>query len=175
MKRTLIMFCLLGNAALLQPGYAFEWDEDMRDQPSIKAQETQVYTNSGSVPRSGKEPVAPHASVSELGQLREQAGALKNPVSNTDASLKQGRAVYDIHCAACHGTQGRGDGKVGKKYVPRPMDLTIAYVQDQADGQLFYTISNGSVVMPYYRDVIAVTERWHLVNYIKSVLGNESE
>ncbi|MBT8143461.1 MAG: cytochrome c, partial [Gammaproteobacteria bacterium] len=77
------------------------------------------------------------------------------------------------HCASCHGAGGSGDGPVGLKYVPPPMDLTTDYVQQQADGQLFYTITHGGVVMPFYRDAIDIEDRWHLINYIKSELKTQ--
>ncbi|MCG8379839.1 MAG: c-type cytochrome, partial [Proteobacteria bacterium] len=162
-----ILFILSFNFIMFQTGFAFEWDEDMRDQPSIKAQESQVNTNPGSIPQSGKETILPPADMSELVQARLAAGDLENPIAKSGESLNRGKVVYDIHCATCHGAQGHGDGKVGKKYVPDPMNLTIDYVQLQPDGQLFYTISHGSIAMPYYRDVIPIADRWHIVNYIK--------
>jgi mono/diheme cytochrome c family protein len=39
-------------------------------------------------------------------------------------AVKAGAVLYKIHCASCHGAEGRGDGKaaVGLEYVPA--DLT---------------------------------------------------
>ena len=159
---------ILPTAALPLP-----WDEDMRDQPSVKPQESQVRNNASSVPREGKELFPPPKDMTELVQNRLKAGAIKNPVPKTGKSLNRGKYVYDLHCAVCHGDQGYGDGPVGKKYIPDPMNLTIDYVQLQPDGQLFYTISHGSIAMPYYRDSIPAEDRWHLINYIKSVLGQK--
>ena len=170
-----IVFILTLSIGFSQSAIAFEWDEDMRDQPSIKAQESQVTTNPSSIPQSDKEPVLPPEDMSELVQARLIAGQLENPIPKSGESLNRGKVAYDLHCSTCHGEQGHGDGKVGKKYVPDPMNLTIDYVQIQPDGQLFYTISHGSIAMPYYRDVIHVSDRWHIVNYIKSVLGKKPE
>ena len=55
------------------------------------------------------------------------------------------------------------------------MNLTLDYVQTQPDGQLFYTISHGSIAMPYYRDSIPARQRWDLVNYLKVVIGQTPE
>lgn len=164
----LIQLSLLPRAALPLP-----WDEDMRDQPSVKPQEGQVHTNAASIPREGKELFPPPKNTSELVQNRLKAGAVENPVPKTGKSLNRGKYIYDLHCVVCHGEQGFGDGLVGKKYIPDPMNLTIDYVQIQPDGQLFYTISHGSIAMPYYRDSIPVEDRWHLINYIKKVLGQK--
>jgi hypothetical protein len=57
--------------------------------------------------------------------------------------------------------------------VPQPMELNFDYVQLQPDGQLFYTISHGSLAMPFYRQAVAVEDRWHLVNFIKEVFGEQ--
>ena len=49
---------------------------------------------------------------------------------------------------------GRGDGPVGKKYVP-PTDLTSDYVQNKSAGEIFYAITNGGLgIMPKYADAI---------------------
>jgi mono/diheme cytochrome c family protein len=39
-------------------------------------------------------------------------------------STGAGRADYETFCAACHGSSGRGDGRVGRDLVPPPADLT---------------------------------------------------
>ena len=43
------------------------------------------------------------------------------------------------------------------------------------DGQIFYTISHGSIAMPYYRDSVPAPERWDIVNYIKVVIGQAAQ
>jgi len=50
--------------------------------------------------------------------------------------------------------------------------LNEDYTQDQADGQLFFTITRGRALMPYYRDALNIEERWHVVNYLKQEFGN---
>ncbi len=171
--RTSLIFLLL----LLLPGTAITlpWDKDMRDQPSVKAQESKVETPPESVPITVDEPIQPPENIGELVKARLQAGAMKNPVPITGVSVNQGKVLYDIQCAVCHGKHGHGDGMVGRKFIPDPMNLTLDYVRIQPDGQLFYTISHGSIAMPSYRDSITVRDRWHLINYIKAVLGGKPE
>ncbi|MEE8233489.1 MAG: cytochrome c [Gammaproteobacteria bacterium] len=171
--RTSLIFLLL----LLLPDTAITlpWDEDMRDQPSVKPQESKVETAPESVPTTGEEPTPPPENINELVKARLQAGAMKNPVPMTGGSVNRGKVLYDIQCAVCHGKHGHGDGPVGRKFIPDPMNLTLDYVQIQPDGQLFYTISHGSIAMPSYRDSITVKDRWHLINYIKAVLGEKPE
>jgi hypothetical protein len=153
------------------PGFTFPWDQDMRDQPSVKAQEASISTSKNSVPTGGKELFLAPTDTGELVRDRLTAGLyVHNPAPKSPESINRGKAVYDVHCAICHGAQGHGDGPVGLKFTPPPMDLTLSYVQIQPDGQIHYTISHGSIAMPFYRDSIPVIDRWHVVNYIKTVL-----
>ncbi|HJN53190.1 MAG: cytochrome c [Pseudomonadales bacterium] len=168
---------LVLTITLLLPalGWTLPWDEDMRNQPSVKPQESQVTTNASSVPQKGNEPISPPVDLFELVQARLKAGELDNPIARDSESIIRGKLLYDIHCLVCHGIGGLGDGVVGKKYVPDPMNLTLDYVQAQPDGQIFYTISHGSIAMSFYRDAIPVSGRWDVVNYIKGVFGQGSE
>jgi mono/diheme cytochrome c family protein len=151
---------------------ALPWDKDMRNQPSVKPQESEVPSVPDSVPVTGKEAVAPPADMGELVFARLAAGELVNPIQSSPESLARGEAMYEVHCLLCHGDQGRGDGLVGLKFLVAPMDLTMDYVQIQPDGQIYYTISHGSIAMPFYRDSMDEADRWHVVNYVKEVLGN---
>jgi mono/diheme cytochrome c family protein len=165
---------LAGLAILLlvpSLGWAFPWSQDMRDQPSVKAQEVEITTSKTSVPTGGKELFLAPADTAELVRDRLTAGLeVSNPAPRSPESINRGKAVYDVYCMPCHGMEGHGDGQVGLKFTPPPMDLTLSYVQIQPDGQIHYTISHGSIAMPFYRDAIPVIDRWHVVNYIKTVL-----
>lgn len=146
---------------------------DMRDQPSVKPQQGLVEMPAGSVPVDPAEPVAAPASGAELVRARLRVADMPNPAAPDAESLVRGESLYATHCQTCHGDGGRGEGPVGLKYVPPPADLNLPYVQNQPDGRLFYTISHGGLVMPYYRDAIPAADRWHLVNYVKEKFGNQ--
>ncbi|MCH8959610.1 MAG: c-type cytochrome [Proteobacteria bacterium] len=176
MKRPAAILSLVGLAlvmGVIPRSSALPWDEDMRNQPSVKPQESLVHTNASSVPTKNKETIPTPAGINELVLARLAAGELENPVRATPESLDLGRSLYEVHCQTCHGGLGRGDGLVGLKFVVAPMDLTMDYVQFQPDGQIFFTITHGSIAMPFYRDAIPEDERWHVVNYIKHVLGQK--
>ncbi len=166
---------LAALAILLLPQYGagLPWSDDMRDQVSVKPQEAQVSMPESSIPVSGKATLAVPRDLSELVQARLKAGSIPNPVAADEESLAAGRKLYDQHCSVCHGAGGEGDGPVGKKYTPAPINLKLPYVQAQPDGQIFYTISNGSIQMPFYRDSMNELERWHLVNFVKNGLAEE--
>jgi mono/diheme cytochrome c family protein len=164
--------CALFLLALPGAAVTLPWDKDMQDQPAQKPQEGLVLLNASSVPVGGKDGSPPPRDVIELVRARLEAGrTLINPVAISPESLARGGELYEVHCIVCHGPQGRGNGPVGQKFVPQPMELNFDYVQLQPDGQIFYTISHGSLAMPFYRQAIAPEDRWHLVNFIKEVFG----
>lgn len=166
--------CVICFLAISGAGLTLPWDKDMQDQPSQKPQDSQVSVNRSSVPVGGKDRYPPPEDIIELVQARLEAGrTLVNPEPKSPESLARGQQMYELHCLVCHGKQGRGDGPVGRKFVPQPMELNLDYVQLQPDGQLFYTISHGSIAMPFYRQAILTEDRWHLVNFIKEAFGEQ--
>ncbi len=163
-------------AALAAPGalQALPWNDDMKDQPSVKAQTTEVELPAESVPSDGGELDGP-ADLPELVRARLSAGEqLSNPLPADDADNDRGPLMYETYCQVCHGAAGSGDGSVGQKYNPQPMDLTLPYVQNQPDGQLFYTITHGGVVMPSYRFAMSQDDRWRIVRYLRTGLLEEA-
>lgn len=155
------------------PGWAFPWDKDMVDQPSEKPQESVAPPDPGSVPVSGDEIVPLPADDEESFEMKDAMVTLVNPVPATAESIDRGRYFYEINCLVCHGSEGRGDGPVGQKFVEKaPVDLNDAYTQDQADGQIYFTLTRGRALMPFYRDALNPEERWDLVNYVKSEFGD---
>lgn len=41
-----------------------------------------------------------------------------------------GKAVYEMHCASCHGAEGKGDGPAGMALNPKPSDFSSAQLTD---------------------------------------------
>jgi len=51
-------------------------------------------------------------------------GAVSLFAQSGEDPIAHGQMLYDMHCAKCHGDEGRGDGPLGKKAATRPTDLT---------------------------------------------------
>jgi mono/diheme cytochrome c family protein len=45
-------------------------------------------------------------------------------VGATSSPAEEGAELFRNHCAACHGTQGKGDGPVAEDLRTKPLDLT---------------------------------------------------
>ena len=160
-----LILLLAGNA------WGIAWDQDMVDQPSAKPQESEAPPDPGAVPVSGNEDTYDPRDEAEQFAAKDAAVSIANPVPATPESIARGEAFYAIHCVVCHGEDGKGAGTVGLKFEKSPADLNEAYTQDQADGQLFYTLTRGRADMPYYRDALSQPERWDVVNFVKSEFG----
>ena len=153
---------------------ALPWDKDMVDQPAVKAQEKPVEPVAGTVPSKGKESLPRPKDGKELATARVEAGRkMINPQRATPESIAKGKIGYETHCLICHGAGGKGDGSVGLKHVPPPLDLTLPFVRTLPDGQIYYTITHGSLIMPFYREALEPVERWDIVNYVKYQLGRK--
>ncbi len=82
------------------------------------------------------------------------------------ASASQGEAIYNKNCASCHGNPGKGNSL--KSLSPVPPDLSSAKTQELTDGELFYILSTGRMIMPSFKNVLSEDERWRVISFIRS-------
>ena len=95
-----------------------------------------------------------------------------NPLLPNAESIAAGQALYLAKCAPCHGETGSGDGPIGVALNPRPADLRQHAIPGiHTDAQLFEWITNGfpGSQMPAFRATLSDTDRWHLVNFIRTL------
>jgi mono/diheme cytochrome c family protein len=104
------------------------------------------------------------------------AAKLKNPVKPVAMSISKGKTLYDTHCASCHGTGGKGDGKMAAMMKPtKPSDLTDASRKHgTTDGEIFTVIHEGSkgTAMRGYAARMQTEDIWNVVNYVKTLAQN---
>jgi mono/diheme cytochrome c family protein len=172
MKRLKLLLLVIGITGPMSFAWAYPWDQDMVDQPAEKAQESIAPAGPGSVPISGGETVPIPLTDEQSADMKDAAASIENPIPATRESIARGKQFYAVNCLVCHGSEGLGDGPVGEKFIEKaPVDLNDAYTQDQADGQLFFTLTRGRVKMPFYRDALSPAERWDVVNFVKNEFG----
>jgi len=97
------------------------------------------------------------------------AQSVSNPVTPDATSLKAAKALYIANCSPCHGEKGKGDGPAAAALNPKPADHTSAALAKETDGSLFWKMSEGRSPMPTYKTTFTPTQRWELVNYIRSL------
>jgi mono/diheme cytochrome c family protein len=99
----------------------------------------------------------------------------RSPVGSTADSIRRGHELFAVHCAPCHGRAGRGDGPAGAGLLQRPADLTASHTADHTPGDLFWWITHGlGLAMPAFGDQLSVTERWDLVNFVRTLTAGRA-
>lgn len=99
------------------------------------------------------------------------AKKITNPITakKKGSSAKKGAKIFTQYCVVCHGKKAKGDGVGGKTLNPKPANLTSNLVQNQVDGEIFWKISNGRNAMIKWDPIISESDRWNLVNYIRTL------
>lgn len=97
------------------------------------------------------------------------ADAIINPLKGNAAATAEGKKIYIQFCATCHGNKGKGDGIAAPGLSKAPADHTSDFVQKQNDGALFWIITEGNNPMPTYKTALTETQRWQVVNFIRTL------
>lgn len=92
-----------------------------------------------------------------------------NPVPADENSLQRGKILFSIHCALCHGEQGRGDGPLGVYFARIPADLSSPATAEEFDGSVYLAILQGYGQMPSLAENLSVGERWDVINYVRTL------
>ena len=98
---------------------------------------------------------------------------LDNPYKNDSTAVTKGRELYKIYCWQCHGENGYGDGAAGGALGEQPANFHSGRVRRQADGELFWKLTNGRGNMPPFKDALKDDQRWHLISYIRKIANRE--
>jgi mono/diheme cytochrome c family protein len=93
----------------------------------------------------------------------------KNPVTVSESSLAAGQKIYLKRCVACHGKTGNGDGPDAADLGIHPAKLSDPTIQAETDGALFWKISVGKKPMPNYGTRLSPSDRWNVINYLRSL------
>ncbi len=99
-----------------------------------------------------------------------EARNLQNPVKGDGRTVERGGRLYKQYCLPCHGEAGVGDGAMAKKLGYKPANLTLARLNAQSDGEIFWKISKGRSPMPDFEKQLSGRERWDIVSYVRTLL-----
>ena len=98
----------------------------------------------------------------------------QEPEPATSESVTRGERLFEVHCAACHGAEKRGDGPQARALPIPPADLTAEHLWDHADGELFWWLTagmpgpDGHLVMPGFGETLSEEDRWALIDAIRA-------
>jgi hypothetical protein len=96
---------------------------------------------------------------------------LRNPLDSRDTTLlAEGKYLYGVYCAPCHGAEGNGQGKVGQIYagVPNYKDSRIPGLPS---GHIYHVITMGKNRMWGLGSQIRPEDRWKIVLYVNQLRG----
>jgi mono/diheme cytochrome c family protein len=158
----------IDNALARVPAFAF-----MRESPAQGPYQNPRPAPPGAVPYDAPLGVVlppMEATAAELAAF-EAGPHASNPLAREDtAVLEIGRAMYERHCAVCHGVTGLGDGPViGAGRFPFASDLVQGPALGQSDAYIYGVIRAGRGLMPAYGARISHLERWAIVNYVRAL------
>jgi mono/diheme cytochrome c family protein len=85
--------------------------------------------------------------------------------------LSPGYALYDRHCAACHGDDGHGTGSFGDDSARPTVVFDPAYFRrrdpEQVRTAVWHMLATKPLAMPHFRHVLTDTEARAIVTYLK--------
>ncbi len=75
-------------------------------------------------------------------------------------SAALGQAIYQTHCARCHGVDGKG-------VVPGARNFSdLDYMRGETPAYFYAAVTEGRGEMPSFRDTLTSDERWDVVFYV---------
>lgn len=118
----------------------------------------------GTIPRGGH----PAYDISNTDEGYEKAKSeLSNPLEATEENLANGKAMFDIYCATCHGSKGDGNGYLSQREkfegVPSYAD------RDINAGSIYHVIMYGRNLMGSHASQLTYKERWQVVHYVEKL------
>ena len=95
---------------------------------------------------------------------------LKNPVAVTPQNMAEGKRLFNIYCAICHGEDGKASGPIvaSGKFPPPPSYFTPQLLSLQ-EGNMFHSVYYGKNLMGSYASQLYPEQRWKFIHYIKSM------
>lgn len=96
--------------------------------------------------------------------------------------LAEGKKIYDMNCASCHGATGKGDGAAAAALKPAPRDLSDAkYIKTRSWEDLRKVIADGgansgfSALMPAWKGALKRQQIDNVLAYVLSLSGTTKE
>lgn len=98
--------------------------------------------------------------------LQNAKANLKNPLPYTEDNVNEGKALYTIYCAICHGDKGDGKGTLAE----REKILGIPAYNDQGraitEGSVYHVTYYGINTMGSYATQTTEKELWQINHYV---------
>jgi mono/diheme cytochrome c family protein len=117
----------------------------------------------------GPRKAAPVLAVPVQGPALIDGQPATTPVPSSPASIQRGQQLFSITCQVCHGQTGNGLSPIAAFFPTKPADLTGPTVQSMTDAQIYVIITQGFKVMPPMAENLSPSERWDVINYVRTI------
>jgi mono/diheme cytochrome c family protein len=87
------------------------------------------------------------------------------PIPASDEAYTAGAAIYQMHCAVCHGLPGQESTAIARGEFPKPPQLfTGMGVSDDPVGETYWKVANGIRLtgMPGFAATLSSTQMWQV-------------
>ncbi len=92
---------------------------------------------------------------------------LKSPLKKDETNLANGKKMYGIYCAVCHGAKGDGNGILSQRDkfngIPNYKD------RDITEGSIYHVLMYGKNLMGSHSSQLTYNERWQVVQYVEKL------
>ena len=108
-------------------------------------------------------------------ELPEDADKTKNPIASSAESIEKGKTLFlertKGNCIFCHGETGAGNEANLPQLRRKPANLSNKErMTAMTDGEVFWKITKGITgIMPAGEGRMNEEERWHVVNYVRTL------
>ncbi len=92
---------------------------------------------------------------------------LKMPLKLNSENMANGKKMYDIYCAICHGV--KGDGKGNLAVSEKILGVPAFKDRDINEGSIYHVIYYGRNMMGSHASQLTEKERWQVVQYVQKL------
>ena len=168
------------------PGYQYMPDmyespsyETNSSNPVFKNNSTSQYLPKNSIPRG----FVPFDFDNTLDDYLRAGKILVNPISNSEAVLSEGKQLFEMFCAHCHGKEGNGKGSINHPVysaVPSYSDSITPRRSGEPmnklkSGHIFHSLHYGLNAMGPHASQLSQEERWKIVHYVHKLQKNTND
>ena len=106
----------------------------------------------------------------------EAAGLeLVSPLTSSEENIAEGALLYSEMCTQCHGAEGKGDGAISRNGHIAGIPDYSTKLKDLPEGKMYHTLQYGKGLMGSHASQLSQKERWLIIEYIKTLQGNDVE
>ena len=88
----------------------------------------------------------------------------RQPIEVSEYNTSQGKELYGIYCAVCHGSKGDGQGIL----MTREKFLGIPSYADRdiTEGSIYHVLMHGKNAMGSHATLVNAEERWQISQHV---------